>query len=153
TLFLISGGASSLLVAPRPPVRLEDKVATTELLLHCGASIEELNTVRKHLSRVKGGGLLRQLDCPMLTLGVSDVVGDSPSLIGSGPTVVDPSTYADALAVLDRYRLHGRVPASVVETLKRGCERHHAETVKPTDAVARFSNFGLIASNATALHA
>jgi glycerate-2-kinase len=151
TLCLISGGASSLLVAPRPPLSLADKIATTGLLLRCGADISELNTVRKHLSQVKGGGLLRRLNCATVTLAISDVVGDSSALIGSGPTVADPSTFHDTVAVLDRYRLKESLPPTVVALVDRGCRGLEAETLKPDEPLAQGSRYRIIASNRHAL--
>jgi glycerate 2-kinase len=136
-----------------PPIRLADKIRTTEILLACGADIRELNTIRKHLSRIKGGGLQRRLACPSVTLAISDVVGDDPSLIGSGPTVADLSTFADAWAICTRYGLEGRLPARVVQVLQEGCRGERPETLKPEDAVAALSTFHLIASNASALAA
>ena len=100
---LISGGASALLVQPRPGVSLADKQATTRQLLLGGADIHALNTVRKHLSSVKGGQLAAAVAGRTLALAVSDVVGDDLSVIGSGPTVPDPSTFPDALGVLERH--------------------------------------------------
>ncbi len=116
---LISGGGSALLEAPLDGVSLADLQATTEALLACGATINELNAVRKQLSQVKGGKLA-QLVAPaaLLTLVVSDVVGSPLEVIASGPTVPDGSTPADALAVLGRYELRGRVPGSVLRTLE-----------------------------------
>jgi glycerate 2-kinase len=115
---LISGGASALLPLPVPPVTLEEKQETTRLLLHCGANIHELNCVRKHISAVKGGQLA-QLAWPATTLALilSDVIGDDLDVIGSGPTVPDRSTFADARAILDKYGIGGRVPAAVSERL------------------------------------
>jgi len=102
-IVLLSGGASALLAAPSPPVRLEEKTLVTRLLLDAGAPIHELNAVRKHLSSIKGGRLAASTRATVTTFALSDVVGpveDDPSVIGSGPTVVDPSTFADALAVV-----------------------------------------------------
>lgn len=150
-LCLIGGGASSLLVRPRPPVQLEDTIRTTQLLLACGASIEELNTVRKHLSEVKGGGFLRCAARPMIALLISDVIGDDPSVIGSGPTAPDPTTFADAWAVLQRHGLTGQVPRSVADVLKRGMDGHIPETVKPMHPEAGRCRNVVIGSNRTAL--
>jgi glycerate 2-kinase len=150
-LCLIGGGASSLLVRPRPPVSLKDKIRTTELLLECGAEIGEFNTVRKHLSDVKGGGLLRHTRTRIVSLIVSDVVGDDPSTIGSGPTAPDPTTFADAWSVLGRYALTNRVPTTVVEVLKRGLEGQIAETVKPNTTEAALGCNLIVGSNQTAL--
>ncbi|MFN8641936.1 MAG: DUF4147 domain-containing protein [Candidatus Binatia bacterium] len=153
-LALISGGASSLLVRPRPPVTLADKMAVNRLLLACGADIAAMNTVRKHLSLVKGGGLLRLAgDRPVTTLLLSDVVGDDPGVIGSAPTVADPTTYADALAVLRRHGILEQVPASVRALLEAGERGTIAETVKPDDPAARAATALVVGSNALARQA
>ncbi|HKX76432.1 MAG TPA: glycerate-2-kinase family protein, partial [Acidimicrobiia bacterium] len=103
-LTLISGGGSALLPAPVPGVSLDDKVAATGLLLACGARIDEINTVRKHLSTLKGGWMTAlAFPAQVRSLILSDVPDDDPGVIGSGPTVPDPTTFADALAVIDRY--------------------------------------------------
>lgn len=148
---LMSGGASSLMVCPRAPVNLQDKIATTRLLLECGADIQAFNTVRKHLSRVKGGGLLRQARTRMLALLISDVIGDDPSTIGSGPTAADNTTFADAWTVFTRYNLTGRVPASAVELVQAGIAGRVPETVKSNAAEATLCRNVIIGSNRTAL--
>lgn len=129
---LLSGGASALLPAPVAPVTLAEKQETTRLLLACGASIHQMNAVRKHISAIKGGQLAK-LAAParVLSLILSDVVGDRLDVIGSGPTAPDASTFADALAVLDRFHLRARVPQTVRDTLERGVR----ETPKPGDPV------------------
>jgi hydroxypyruvate reductase len=102
-LCLISGGGSALMALPAPGLTLGDKQAVNRALLRSGAAIGEINAVRKHLSAVKGGRLaLAAWPAPVLTLAISDVPGDDPALIASGPTVADPTTFADALAVMDR---------------------------------------------------
>jgi hydroxypyruvate reductase len=129
-LCLISGGASALLPAPVAGISLADKLAVTRFLSAAGANIQELNTVRKQLSRIKGGGLARACRAGWLvTLIISDVIGDPLDVIGSGPTVEDASTPADALAVLDKYaaRPSGQVPMAVFRTLEgRAREWHNA---------------------------
>lgn len=152
-LCLISGGASSLLVCPRAPLHLRDKIEATRLLLACGADIRELNTVRKHLSAAKGGGLLRIADRPMAALLISDVVGDDPQTIGSGPMAPDATTYADAWAVLERYDLVDRVPANVAALLKDGMDGRVPETVKPHSPEAERCHNVIIGSNRIALEA
>lgn len=118
-LALISGGASALLVQPVPGVSLADKQSVNQALLASGAPIDRMNTVRKHLSRVKGGQLAAAAwPAELLALIISDVPGDDPAFIGSGPTVGDPSTPDDALAVIDRWKV--TVPQSVCEALSRG---------------------------------
>jgi glycerate 2-kinase len=150
-LCLISGGASSLMVCPPAPLSLQDKIATTRLLLECGADIHAFNTVRKHLSRVKGGGLLRQAQKRMLALLISDVIGDEPSTIGSGPTAPDDTTFADAWSVLARYHLTSRVPASAAELVQAGIAGRVPETVKSDTAEAALCRNVIIGSNRTAL--
>jgi glycerate 2-kinase len=152
-LCLISGGASSLLVQPRPPLRLDDKLRTTQLLLDCGADINELNCVRKHLSTVKGGGLARVAACRLASLIISDVVGDDPGTVGSGPTAPDATTFVEAWGVLERYDLIKRLPAAVVELLRDGMHNRIAETVKPDSPEARRYCNVIIGSNRTALDA
>jgi hydroxypyruvate reductase len=119
-LVLLSGGASALMAAPVAGVTLAGKRATTALLLREGADIHELNTVRKHLSRVKGGRLAAAGAARTLCLAISDVIDDDVSVIGSGPTVGDLSTCADALAVVDRRGGRGAFPEAVVAWLERG---------------------------------
>lgn len=149
-LFMLSGGGSSLLPLPAEPVTLADKAAVTSLLLASGADITEINTVRKHLSAVKGGRLAARCRGAVATLAVSDVVGDRLDFIASGPTVPDPTTFADSLAVLARHRLLGRVPAAARARLEDGAAGRVAETPKALPARHRA---GVIASNRTAVDA
>jgi len=129
---LISGGASALLPIPIPPVTLTQTKQMTKLLLRCGANIHEMNTVRKHISAVQGGQLARRAyPANVLTLILSDVIGDDLDVIGSGPTVPDRSTFADARAVLEKYKITDRVPAAIRERL----DGNAAETPKPGDRV------------------
>jgi hydroxypyruvate reductase len=148
-LFLVSGGGSALTPAPAPPVTLEEKQALTRLLLAAGATINELNAVRKHLSRFKGGLLARAAaPATVLTLALSDVIGDPLDVIASGPTAPDPTTYADALAVLDRRGVLEGAPRAIVERLRAGAAGALAETPKPGDPVfARVTNL-VIGNNA-----
>lgn len=151
-LFLLSGGASSLLVQPRPPVTLGEKVAVTDLLLRSGADIQAMNTVRKHLSLVKGGGLLRRAGPrPVVALMLSDVVGNDPSVIGSGPTAADPTTYADAEAVLRDLNLWDRVPDSVRAVIEDGLAGRLPETLKDGDPELSDCANIVIGDNRTAL--
>jgi hydroxypyruvate reductase len=138
-LTLISGGGSSLLALPVADVPMADLEAVTRELLRCGAPIEQMNVVRKHLSLIAGGRLAAATRANVLALIVSDVTGDAPSDIASGPCAPDPSTYADALAILAR---HGcEVPASVQRHLERGARGEIAETPKPGDPLfARVEN-------------
>ncbi len=133
---LISGGGSALLPAP-DGVTLEDKQAVTKLLHACGATINEMNAVRKHLSRLKGGRLAQAFAGRRLfSLIISDVVGDPLDVIASGPTAVDPTTFGDALNVLEKYRLTGQVP-NVVKHLQAGAAGEIPETMKTPPANVR----------------
>lgn len=130
-LWLISGGASALLAAPAEGITLAQKQRTTRVLLRSGATIDELNAVRKHLSAVKGGQLARLLaPAQVVTLALSDVVSGRLDVIGSGPTVPDASTYSEALAVLQRYGLRTAVPTAVRARLEAGAAGKLPETPK-----------------------
>ncbi|GGK18884.1 glycerate dehydrogenase [Deinococcus malanensis] len=149
-LCLISGGASSLMCAPWG-VTLKHKVHLTEKLLRCGATIHEINAVRKHLSHLKGGRLAaRAFPARVVSLIVSDVVGDDLSVIASGPTAPDPSTYGDALEVLDRY---GIVAPEVRIHLERGHQGEWPETPKPGDPIFEHVENRVIAGGSAALRA
>ena len=151
---LLSGGGSSLLVAPLPGVTLEDKQMTTELLLRAGATIDELNTVRKHLSAVKGGRLA-QIAHPatVVTMILSDVIGDRLDVIASGPTAPDSSTFSDASQVIERYRLKTAIPSQVASFLERGMAGQEPETVKSGDACFLRTRNVIVGSSAQALAA
>jgi glycerate 2-kinase len=137
-LVLLSGGASSLLVLPAAGISLSDKVRTGQLLLRAGATIGEVNAVRKHLSLLKGGGIVRRAGgARVLGLLLSDVIGSSPSVIGSGPAASDPTTYADAWRVLERYDLLERIPGRVTRRLVLGRRGAIAETLKPGERRVR----------------
>lgn len=130
-IVLISGGGSALLPAPTEGVSLEDKQAVTKLLHACGATIQEMNCVRKHLSRFKGGGLAQKFRGKrMISLIISDVVGDPLDVIASGPTAEDPTTFRDARSVLSRYGLDQRAPRAVVDRLDQGSRGEVPETLK-----------------------
>jgi hydroxypyruvate reductase len=152
-LVLLSGGASAMLCLPRPPLTLADLVAVTDALLRAGAPIEELNAVRKHAEVLKGGGLAAA--CPagrIVTLILSDVLGDRLDVIGSGPTAPDPTTFTDALAVLDRRGALDAAPA-LTALLRRGVAGREPETVKPGDPLwLRVENI-VIGNNRLALDA
>jgi glycerate 2-kinase len=128
---LISGGGSALMPCPIDGISLEDMQRTTELLLKCGAEIREFNTVRKHLSRIKGGRL-GEFYSPtkVVSLIISDVIGDDLDVIASGPTYPDSSSFQEAYAVLEKYDLTAGVPESVLSYLKKGCRGEVAETPK-----------------------
>ncbi|HTM10189.1 MAG TPA: DUF4147 domain-containing protein [Verrucomicrobiae bacterium] len=150
----LMGGASSLLVGPAPGLTLGDKRRTAALLLKSGMSIDEMNTIRKHLSSVKGGGLLRAAQpAKVITLAISDVIGNDPAVIGSGPTYPDPSTFNDALKIIRRYRLMRRLPTAVRRRLVNGARGNIPETMKPGSALLGESRFVMLADNATALAA
>ena len=151
---LISGGASALMPAPAPPVTLAEKQETTKLLLACGANIHQMNAVRKHLSVLKGGQLAR-LAAPatVVALMLSDVIGDDLSVIGSGPASPDPSTFADARAILEKYSLLDRVPVPVRERILQGCAGVIEETPKPGAPLFRRVRNVVVGSNRLAVEA
>jgi hydroxypyruvate reductase/glycerate 2-kinase len=149
-LCLISGGGSALMPCPPAAVSLSDKQDTTRLLLRSGASISEVNVVRKHLSRTKGGRLGRFFaPATVVSLIISDVIGNDVGSIASGPTAPDTSTFADACSLLENYGLSGRVPRSVLEFLERGRAGKEEETPKTLDNCFNF----VIGDNALALEA
>jgi glycerate 2-kinase len=153
-LVLLSGGASALLPAPAEGLTLDDKQRTTGLLIRAGAPIHELNAVRKHLSRLKGGGLARAASpARVMTLILSDVVGDDLSTIASGPTVPDPTTFAEALAVLSRRGVTPDVPAAVRGRLEAGARGEVAETPKPGEPTFRRVSARIVGSNALSVAA
>jgi len=134
TIFLLSGGASALLPLPAPPLTLQDKIEVTKLLLESGATIHEVNAVRKHLSAIKGGWLGKRLARGrVLSLILSDVVGDDIETIGSGPTAPDPTTFRDVYDILRRYSIWEKAPESVRQRITMGLEGKIEETPKPGD--------------------
>ncbi len=132
-LVLISGGASSLMAVPAAGLRLEDKRDATGVLLRSGADIYALNTVRKHISAIKGGRLAAACPAPCHTFVLSDVVGDDLSVIASGPTVPDSTTFGDALFVIDRFGGRDAFPAPVIAHLLAGVRGERFESPKPGD--------------------
>jgi glycerate 2-kinase len=149
---LLSGGGSALLPAPSDGISLAEKQQVTGLLLECGASIDEINVIRKHISRLKGGQLARLVaPATLITLVLSDVVGDRLDAIASGPTVPDPTTYQDCLEIVQRYDLLERLPASVRAHLQGGQAGDYAETPKPGEAVFAQCQTAIIGNNRTAL--
>jgi hydroxypyruvate reductase len=147
---LISGGASALLPLPAPPISLAEKQKTTRLLLNCGASIHEINCVRKHISRIKGGQLARlAYPATLLTLILSDVIGDDLDVIGSGPTVPDRSTFADARAIFEKYRIWNKLPSAVRVRVSSAA----GETPKPGDKIFERTRNVIVGSNALAVNA
>lgn len=128
----ISGGTSSLLCLPPDPISIQDFQQTYQILLDSGADIDEMNTVRKHLSLVKGGNLAQKAHHLRLhSVLLSDVPHDKPEVIGSGPTVADSTTFSDAMSVLDRYNLFPQLPSSVLDYLHQSTQGLHPETPKP----------------------
>jgi glycerate-2-kinase len=130
---LLSGGASAAMAAPLGDLSIADKQATVSALLSAGADITGLNTVRKHLSAIKGGRLAAACAGITWTLAVSDVVGDDPAVIGSGPTVPDVSTFADAQRVIERLDVASRLPPSVLAVIEAGLRGDVEESIKPGD--------------------
>lgn len=151
---LISGGGSALMLAPAPGLTLQDKQAVTKLLLSCGATINELNCVRKHLSAIKGGQLARlAYPAQVATLALSDVVGNPLDVIASGPTVPDTTTFADAWAILDGYDLVGRLPPAVRRRLEEGVAGRIQDTPKTGDPAFAHVTNTIIGSNNLAAQA
>ena len=151
---LLSGGASALLAVPLEGVTLSQKVEATRLLLVAGVPIHELNCVRKHLSAIKGGRLARAAAGRVLTLAISDVVGpveDDPAVIGSGPTVVDPTTFAEATAIVGRPGVRDLIPRGVIDVLERGREGHLPETLKTSTAAVSFTMYRVVGGRRQAM--
>ena len=150
-LALVSGGGSALLTLPDDGLTLEDIRATTELLLSCGATINDINAIRKHTTRLGGGGAAR-LAAPARTVSliISDVVGSPLDVIASGPTAPDPTTFADAWRAVERHGLQERLPPRVVEHLRRGRAGEIEETPKPGDELWSRVHNNVVASNVTA---
>ncbi len=153
-LAVISGGGSALLTLPAEGLTLSDLQRTTELLLRSGATIVESNTIRKHLSQIKGGGLARMAgQAPVVSLILSDVVGDPLDVIASGPTVPDPTTFADAWAVQERYDLTQRLPVAVRDHLQAGLDGYLPDTPKPGASLFQRVQTVVIGSNRLAAEA
>jgi hydroxypyruvate reductase len=149
---VISGGGSALLVSPAEGIDLTEKQATTSELLSCGASIDEINALRKHLSRLKGGQLARLCSpASVVTLILSDVVGDPLDVIASGPTVPDSSTFEDCLKIVERYELVDRLPKSVIQHLERGASGALPETPKQGDPVFDRVQNEIVGNNLSAI--
>jgi hydroxypyruvate reductase/glycerate 2-kinase len=151
---LISGGGSSLLVAPCEGLSLDEKQKITSLLLNAGANIHELNTVRKHLSRVKGGRLAEIAHpAPVISLILSDVIGDRLDVIASGPTAPDHTTYEDALSVLAKYTLLETVPENALDVFHRGAQGMLPETPKENNVIFEKVQNIIVGNNKKALEA
>ena len=153
-IFLLSGGGSALLPLPVDGITLEEKQQMTQFLLDCGADIKEINTIRKHISQIKGGWLARWA-YPSTVIGfiLSDVVGDQLDVIGSGPTVPDISTFEEAWDILEKYDLIKKVAPSIQKHLLLGKEGKVEETPKPGDQTFQKVHNILIGSNILALRA
>jgi hydroxypyruvate reductase len=153
-LCLISGGGSALMTFPPSRVPLTDVCTTTDTLLRAGATIDELNCVRKHLDRLKGGRLA-QIAAPakVLTLILSDVLGDPPDVIASGPLSPDPTTFSDALAILDRHQVRDRIPASALEYLRSGARGEVPESPVPDEPCFTDVDVRIVGSNRMAAEA
>ena len=152
--FVLTGGASALLVEPAAGVSFVDVQAANRLLVNGGAGIDDINAVRKHLSAVTGGRLRQRAKCTTFcTLAISDVIGDAPAAIGSGPTVADPTTFAECIAIVDRYGLRDSLPRAVVEHLEGGAAGRIAETPKEASALLRSSPYRIVASNRISIEA
>ncbi|MHA1265701.1 MAG: glycerate kinase type-2 family protein [Candidatus Helarchaeota archaeon] len=151
---LISGGGSALLPLPPPSIKLHELQALNELLLKSGATIQEINTVRKHCSQIKGGQMSK-LGYPakVVSLIISDVIGNNPDSIASGPTVPDPTTFHDAIAILKKYRIWERISHSIQQYLLKGVRNEIPETPKPLDPVFRNSYIFIIGDIETACSA
>ncbi|MFA5017114.1 MAG: glycerate kinase [Methylobacter sp.] len=153
-LVLVSGGGSALIPYPADQITLQEKIATTDLLLASGATINQVNCVRKHLSRLKGGGLARMAAPARLhALILSDVLGDDLSSIASGPTVADATSYADATDILKAKGIWDQVPVNVRQHLEQGMLGNVEETPKPGDDVFKNAGHTLIGSNAISVNA
>ena len=153
-LCLISGGGSALMTLPVPSVSVSDLQGLTRTLLACGATINEINTIRKHISQLKGGQLARLASpSPVVSLILSDVVGDPLDVIASGPTVADPTSYADAWSVLTHYGVTDTVPASITSHLKAGMDGVVPDTPKPGDAIFDQVQNVVVGSNRVAARA
>jgi glycerate 2-kinase len=153
-LCLISGGGSALLPYPAQGISLGEKRRLTQVLLECGATIQEVNALRKHVSRVKGGRLARlAYPATLITLILSDVVGDDLESIASGPTVPDGSTYEDCLQILEKYSIQDKVPEAVLTHLQRGSKGVIEETPKVGDPVFSSTQNVVVANNSLALSA
>ena len=151
-IVLISGGGSALLPAPVAGIDLIDKQTMTRVLLACGATIDEINAVRKHCSRIKGGQMARALfPARSLTLILSDVIGDPVDAIASGPTVPDTTTYGEALEVIRRYRVEDRIPVSILRHLERGARGEIPETPKAGDPCFATAHHRIVGNNLQSL--
>jgi len=147
-LFLISGGGSALLESPEKNINLSDMQQVTDLLLRCGANISEINTIRKHLSRVKGGGLARITSpAKFISLIISDVIGSDLSSIASGPCVGDPTTFSDCIKIIEKYDLSEKIPPNALKLIKDGNRGIVEDNPKPGDPFFEGSENIILADN------
>ncbi len=146
-IFLVSGGGSSLLAMPND-ITLDDKIYVTNLLLKSGATIQEFNCIRKHLSKIKGGRLVENMKCQGISLVMSDVEGDDLSSIASGTTYMDDTTFADALDIIEKYKLKRKMPLEVLQVLEKGLNKKSSEIPKKS----KIENY-IIANNSDCLEA
>ena len=151
-LLLLSGGASSLVCVPADGITLQDKVATTELLFKAGADIKELNCVRKHLSKIKGGQLAQMTEATIHTITISDVFDDDPSSIGGGLAYPDHTTFKEAYNIMQRYKLWDQLPASVQQRLQDGCDKKIPDTPSDPEQFRHVTGY-IAASNKTSVKA
>jgi hydroxypyruvate reductase len=153
-IFLLSGGGSALLPGPVDPITLDDEIRTTQTLLNCGATIHEVNAVRKHISKIKGGRLARlAYPATLVSLILSDVVGDSLDVIASGPTVPDTSSFADCLLVVERYELKEKIPPRVRTFLEAGARGEVEETPKAGEPIFQHVRNVIVGNNRMAVEA
>jgi glycerate 2-kinase len=151
---LISGGGSALMPLPVSGLTLDDKQKTTQALLVCGATIHEINTIRKHISAVKGGRLAKAAyPGTLISLILSDVIGDDLDVIASGPTVPDMSTYADCMEIINKYDFVDKIPSDVIAYIKRGDSGKESETPKPGDPVFNKTQAAIIGSSSLSINA
>lgn len=149
---LFSGGGSALFVSPFDRISLEDKKRMTRLLLECGANIDEINTIRKHISKVKGGRLVKlAYPAQIVSLILSDVIGDRLDSIASGPTAPDPTTFKDCLEILFKYKLMDKIPKSIKVFLEKNQNKKDNETLKPGNLVFEKVKNIIVGSNLSAL--
>ncbi|HEX7343272.1 MAG TPA: DUF4147 domain-containing protein, partial [bacterium] len=153
-LMLLSGGGSALFELPANGISLADLQQVNSVFLACGATIEEINSVRKHLSQVKGGRLLRFTQpAQIVTLALSDVIGDRPEAIASGPTVPDPTTFGDVYALFEKYAITDNLPKAILDHIGEGLSGRIPDTPKPGDPIFERSVFQIIGNNRLALEA
>jgi glycerate 2-kinase len=151
---LLSGGGSALLMKPSPAITLDDVRVTTQLLLSCGAEIGEVNVIRKHIDEFKGGKLADFFyPAGVVTLILSDVMGDAIDQIASGPTTADPTTFSDAWSILKKYQLIDSIPPSILAHLREGMEGRKPETVKMGDPMIEHVQNVIVGNNAQAVEA